>query len=868
MRVLLCLVLTLFLPFHPLAAGSEKESGAGVPKRQELSGTEPLLVGLYINNRLEKEETIYRKKNEYWIPFSLFLEKTGLKEDHRSGTIATYSTSLGVISFDTASLKEFDTIPCISFLDLARYFLASPEFNQPLFAVMLTTAWTPGLPRNIQKTRADVIAPETSLSFIGIETRASSDFSTILSKNLQLTGGGRMLGGVWDASAAGDPSAKFLPARYHWTSFNNNLAIRLGTGYSGSYSLMRTSTFTGVQVGWNNRSIIRQLDMEQNNGSEVFLNIDTNQLRRLEGSGPQAGIAELRFDGEVFARQRIGLDGQFLFDNVRMTSDLRKTEVYIYERSINEKPVKVIDFSQSISGRALPQGELLIKSGIGKNGVLLNPLSGDPETVTGFTSLLYGAHERVTVEAAIEQNPYSRQTDLLFGTIYSPGSNWMAAVYGANANNRLGGDARLEGHYRYWNMLYWGTFRPADFSADNQEKDFNHSFRWSVNPSRKLALQLIGHHEKVGDSLTHSYLLPAFAAYPSSRISLSATPDDTQSYRYEAGFRIGDHNTLRTIYQNRVASLDYLHDISEHLNVRAINDYAIASKLNLANLIIDWYPRERNQDIVETAISSADGAFGIAGSWNRSINTGFRLAMQYAWNMKNAGSLNMGSILSAAAGTAPGKNISLSLSWDLGWSNNGLFPINRNAVTLTRGAVAGTLDIGNDTKLSSADINNISILLNARQVRQQQVNGSFFIGSLPPGIYAVSVDPEKLPMQLVVDQQEKKVEVKNGAVTALTIPIHSEFGIAGQIKDPEGKGIACATVIIAGQDNNTLLKTTANQFGYYRADTLRKGRYQLTAGSSDGPASGPLAKESFTIKDDDIFNLDIILSPIDPPSKK
>ena len=873
-------ILSIF-PFSVKAEASEKiapvNQGTNEGEKQQIqiaeglvfSDAESLFVGFYVNNRLQKEETVYRQKKEFWIPFSLFLETTRLKETSRTGPIAHYQTTLGVIHFNTAALKVCNSLSYISFTDLKNIFFTAPDFNQSLFAVMLNIPWSPGLPGKKQEDVADIKAPKSSISFIGIETQSSYDFNGTFYKNLLLETSGRILGGVWDITAEGNPGDGFSPSRYNWTTFNENIALRLGTGNTGSYSLIGSSNLTGVQIGWNNHSILKQLDSEQNNSSDVFLNLDSNQLRSIEGSGPPASIAELRFDGLVITRQRISLDGKFVFENVRMTTDLRKTEVYIYERSINEKPIKVIDYSQSISSRSQSKGELLIRGGSGRSGTLFNKLNRENSSTTTFGNLLYGLTDRFTLEGYMQQNSNLGTADLLAGTIYTPGANWTAALYGARSNDRLGADVRLEGHYKLWNTSYWGTLREADFATEGQQKDLNHLFRLSVNPFTGMGLQLIGHHEKQGGIVTHNYALPAANLSPFSRVTLSATPDDNESYRYEAGFRIGDHNTLHAIYQTDIATVDIQRDISEHLTIRVLNDHNIPARTNLSNLIIDWSPGNSKKDLIQTTLSHSGNSFGIGGSLTRQVNNGFRLAMQYSYNMNNATSLNMGNIVSEVITPVAQKSLSLSLSWDLGWSNKGLFPINRNAVTLTRGAIAGSLEIANDTKLSTTDINNISILLNGRNMQQRQMDGSFFIGSLQPGVYNVTVDPEKLPIELVIDQKERKVEVKNGAVTGVNIPVYAEFGIAGLVTDAAGTGIANVMMIITGQDRKPVSQTFTNEFGYYRADALRNGSYHIMAQSLEGRPIPNAPKQPFIIKDNYLLDLNMSITvpptPAQPP---
>ena len=860
----LCILLVTLIPQPACGEKAQQNSSA---KQASVAGAEKLLVGLYINSVLKKEDIIYREKDEYWIPLSLFLETTDLKEEGRTGSIARYKTSLGVISFNTDSLKKFNDFDCISSADLKSTFVVSADFNQPLFAIMLTVPWNPWEMLRRDEVSADIKAPGSSLSSIGIQAQGAYDSITKTSQNLLLAAAGRAAGGVWNVTAEGDPATSLTPSHYNWTTFNNNVAVRLGTGYSGSYSLVGSTFMTGVQLGWNNHSILKQLDSEQNSSaSDVFLNLDTNQTKNLEGFAPPATIAELRFDGIVQGWIRVAIDGRFSFENVRMGSDLRKTEVYIYQNSINEKPIKVIDFSQPISSRSLPKGELLVRGGVGKSGNLLDNQSFQlPATITSFGNLTYGLTDRITVESALQQNPTTGRPDILGGTLFSIGEHWTTSLYEALSNGENGTDVRLEGRYKFWDLVYWGTMRGENYGADATPSDLNHSLRWSGNPFRQLGLQVIARYEKQGDVVLRRFVLPAGTLTPFSWLNLSATPDDDGNYRYDAGIRLGDHYTLNASTSNSVISADYQYGINEYLSMRIYDDYALKTKMNLTNLAIDWHPNHYSNDFLSTIISYSSGSFGISGSWNHNINTGLRLAMQYSYNMNNVNALYtttpaMGSLLPALTPTVAQKSVAMTLSWDLGWSNKGLFPINRNAVTLTRGAIAGSLDIANGTKLSSSDINNVSILLNGQRLQQNQIDGSFFVGSLPPGIYGVSVDPEKLPIELVINQKELKVEVKNGAVTGLNIPVYAEYGVAGMVSDNVGNGIANVIVEVTDKENKIVQQTLTNEFGYYRADTLRSGTYQIAAQSQDGKPIINAPKRTFTIKDDFLFDVNLTIA--------
>ncbi|KZK74532.1 MAG: hypothetical protein A3K90_05260, partial [Pelodictyon luteolum] len=851
-RIALACALLQYPAAQPVLLAAEPVEAEPLQKQQEK--TETLLVGIYFNGTLLDEAIIYRTGSGYWIAFEPFLKKSGLQEEGRTGTIVSYPTDLGTLTFDTSALESFESEPCISFHDLKSAFLAQPSFDPSLFAVMLDIPWRPGARQVRKREEPDVKAPSGTISYIGIEAQADHDFKGTTNKNILLESSGRVLGGVWSMTARGDPEEKMTASRYNWTTFNRNLAIRLGTGYSGSYSLLGSTYMTGLQFGWNNRSIIRKLDAEQAYGSDMFLNFDSNQLRTLEGSAPPGGIAELRFDGEVVARQRINLDGTFTFPNVRMDSDLRRTEVYVYLRSINENPIKTIDFSQSVSSRSLPAGEVMVRGGAGRTGNILDGEHGSSRNTEAFTDMLYGVSRRVTLETAVQQNADAGTADLLTGAVLSIGSRWTSALYLARSNERSGADIQLEGRYRSWDLSYWGTRHDKGYGSDTAPREESHSMRWTVRPAEGITLQTIGRHQRSADSLVHSYLLPAATLSPFSWWRMTATPHDDRTYRYETGLRLGRHDRVQGIYDNKVISLDYQHDISRELNVRLVNDYSFSTSDAVTNLGLDWYPEGSSRDIVATLLSYSGGSFGISGSWSRHINTGMRLAMQYSFNMNNAANLSTSTLIPLNATDESRKSASITLSWDLGWSNRGFIPINRNEVTLTRGALAGSLDIQSSSTLSSSDINDIKILMNGRSIQQRQLNGDFFLGRLPPGIYRVSIDRENLPIELVSEQKEMKVEIRNGAVTGIKIPLYARYGAAGKVADRNGIGIAGMLVKITDVQGEIVATAVTNRFGYYRVDGLRSGTYLATADSDKGAGHDRAPSREFSISNDYVFD--------------
>lgn len=864
-------LVTVFLLTTPLPASEPGFSPEQILQTQKPVGTvsrldekeEVLLAGLYINGNDAGTITIYRENGEYWIPWDLFLEQTQLKAIGEEEGQTIYPTSIGTIRFKSDTLKSFENTRCVSFTSLKQLFRVFPSFNQSLYAVVLTIPWRPGAPQlQTSKTQPlpDIKAPGSSLSFFRIESDCMYNFTEKPDKNLLFETGGRILGGSWDITLEGDPEKEMVPGHYHWTTWNKNLAFRAGTGTADMYSLISDNTFTGVQFGWSNRSIQRYLDVERYSDSEIFLALDRTQLRTIEGEGPPAGIAELRLDGKITARQRITLEGKFIFRNVRMSGDLRKTEVYIYERSLAEKPLMVLDFTQTVASRTLPGGELLVRGGAGRTGNILDPDNEKREN-TFFGQLQYGISNRLTLEVGAQHNNETGSTDLFAGTILSLGSNWTTALYGAESNNHHALEFRLDGSGKSWRSSWWSSMKNRFFGTDSAAEETVHTLNFSMQPFRNMTLSLYGRSEKEDNVLIREYLLPGIHWNVLPMIQVSAIPNEDEQYRYEAQFRFSAENNLRISYEQDLISADFFQDLSDNLKLRVIDEYALKTRDNVTTCYFDWYPGENRYDLIETGISCSGGRFGFSGSWSKYINAGLRFALRYSYNMNNAQALDIDELSFIDTASEPAQYLACALTWDIGWSGRRLYPINRTAVSITRGGIAGRLAIDDeDGSHSSSDINNVSILLNGKSMEQKQIDGSFFIGNLRPGIYRVSVDPEKLPVELVVDQKTLNVEVKSGTVTPVDLSVHALYGVAGRLTDSAGKGIPNVMVEITGNDGSPVQKCNSNDFGYYRAEKLRPGHYRVTVVSVNGMPVSDSVSRPFTIKDDYLFNIDLTIT--------
>jgi hypothetical protein len=802
-------------------------------------GVEPVAAGLLINRRQVADLVIYKQGDDYWIPYNLFIEETGLRETPLSGQRTSYSTSVGALSFDKGELKVFENEPCISLSSLKKSFLVNAVFDLHLFAASLDVPWAATKERksaNAAPPVPDISAPAGSLSFLSIDTGIQRDFHGLATNSLQLQAGGRLFGGVWDINDEGDPSEQMDLKRYHWSAFSNHVALRLGTGTNLLSPEMVNNDFTGLQFGWNNRNIVDYLDTSGRSATDTFVSLNRNQNRSIEGNGPAAGIAELRFDGKIVARLRIKLDGRFVFGNVRMGSDLRRTEVYIYERSTEEKPVAILDYTQSVMNGSLPGGEMLVRGGFGRSGNPFITNSSQASTAgTGFVQMQYGLGDRITLDAGSQYNPVTDTGEFSAGSIFSLGHNWAASLYGTEANKHYGSDLRIEGHGKAWSLSYLSQRNDSDFGYVGALQQTQQWLRFTERPIEQATLLLYGRKSQENGIETRRFLLPGAFVSPCKTLRLSAVPNEDGHYRYEADHSFSPNSEVRVIHESGVASVEWNKNLSSVLKARFFNEYAFNTHSDLTGAYLDWYPRSSRFDIVELGASRSGKEYGFSGKWIRYLNTGLKVALQYSWNMAMAQNLITTNEYSEFIMPPLSRHFfACTVSWDLGFSGRHPFPIDRSAITTTRGGLAGRLDIAGDTKVSSSDINDVGILLDGRRLDQRQVDGSFFVGNLRPGLYTVSVDTENLPIELTTEKKRLLVEVKNGAVTNVNIPVHAMYGIDGRVVDQRGNGVGKAEVEVVDMHDTIVAMVSTNEFGEYRTDGLPTGNYRLRVAAVAG----------------------------------
>ncbi|NTW56320.1 MAG: carboxypeptidase regulatory-like domain-containing protein [Chlorobiaceae bacterium] len=823
----------LFAESHQneVAAPPVQAGNVMTPRPATLNNSSALLTGLYVARRYYGNMTVQFLDGEFWVPWKKFLSISGFPALEEHDGIVAFSTTIGNILFDTVKLRAIDGQRYVSFRMLDEVFKVSPSFDQSLFAVKFRIPWVPSA--SSSSTRPvplpDVYGPGTALSFVHAQYQYANDSGLSSYRNLDVQSGGRAIGGVWDMDFQGDPNARMDLCRFHWTLLGEHTAFRLGTATTESSTLLAARDFTGLQFGWSNRDVRPYFDQPFTSVQDAFMIFNSAQMRNIEGNGPPAGIAELRFDGKAVARQTILMDGRFSFPKVEMGMDFRRTEVYLYKSSILEKPAAVLDFTQSVSNRSLEANTILASGGIGTTG---NPLLRNESRSSGFpisyAHLQYGVSRWLTVETAAQAGKSIQGSDILAGAVLSIGSKWNASLYAASSNEHCGTDFTIERRGKRSDLLLGSTRYEQGFQSDEQSQLTRQFLRFSWNALENFNFSLFGRREESPGSRIE-YLRPggSFFLRPGFRFSITPDYDQNGAYRYEAAYYGSSTLSANVSYDSKKIDTNLLWQSTGHINLRLSNQYYTKTNDRLSTAYLDWYPTDTRKALFELIASRSRAQTGASISYHRSVQAGFDVALSYQYNIPNTLQLDLDRTTEDVI--LPGKHAFFcSLTWDFGWSGRRLKPISRSSLTLNRGGIAGELQPEHESNVEKSKVRNIGILVNGYRMVQNRENGSCFIGNLKPGLYRVSVDPESLPLDVSPDQKTRIVEVRGCGITKVNIPLHAEYGISGQLSDEKGNGIAGVLVKVRrdGQQEPAGSGLT-NDFGYYRINGLRNGLYVI-----------------------------------------
>ncbi len=815
-----------------------------------------LLVGIILNGREVGAPEVLRDGDAgasggLLVPLESFVELSGCTLVEASGEEGLLlETPLGTIELDDQDVLEIDGLRYL----VARVFedkLASPvAFDEEEFALRFDLAWRAaagGRPSAAAVPLVpDVEPPLASLSTMRIDVQYNESDLTgeRLDSNTLLAG--RVAGGRWQARWQNDFEGGQRWQDYAWLRGDRQRLWLLGHQRVQLHPLLPGLELTGAQLAWTDQPLVRFPRVLR---PGELLPRRLRPVDTYEGTGPPAGLAELRIESRVIARQTIGLDGRYAFFDVTLPNrQLSQVEIYVYDRHNLTVPVAIDERTRSTSEFLLPAGAFVHQGGAGYGGNFAQDALDDVDAgseVAGFYQGRWGLRAGLTVEAAAQRSADRVQ---IMGGVVARLSRAMVVSLGlGTAEDAAGYSLELDGLWPRWRLRGRSQLNQSGFQRDGSEETFDHVLELGTTRSARLDLGLIARSRKQPNQRA-DYVLPAFGWRPLAGVSLRARPDEEGDYVADLGWQLSRAARLAAHYQDQRGFLDYSHQLGRR--------YSLFGGAELGGNLGERYSAAmRRSGAGRRRLSWTAGGL-LAGS-----ELGFRIAASAALAPGVLLRLDWeDDPLLLETGGSRNRQLLVGVTTDHAWSRGRLLPARSLARRAGRGAIAGRVRIDAPFELPDVHLEDLRILLDGSARARTLRGGSFFIANLPEGVYRLELDRENLPIELTPERVVIAVEVAAAAVTRIEFLVRPEFGVAGRVTGAAGGHLAGMTVELLDAGGRLVKSATSDRFGLFRFDGLPIGRYTLRAvPQSFSGAPGDLPSRPVEIVNDYLFGQDLVL---------
>ena len=131
--------------------------------------------------------------------------------------------------------------------------------------------------------------------------------------------------------------------------------------------------------------------------------------------------------------------------------------------------------------------------------------------------------------------------------------------------------------------------------------------------------------------------------------------------------------------------------------------------------------------------------------------------------------------------------------------------------------------------LDAARLAGVGVMLDGRWRGELDASGRFAIGQLADGVYALSLDSGKLPLEYQPADPVRRVEVRAGAATRVDFGLDLRLGFAGRVLGADGAPLAQHALEVFDPTGARVAGARTDAWGYYRVDGLPAGRYRVQA---------------------------------------
>ncbi|MHB1272888.1 MAG: MSCRAMM family protein [Rhodanobacter sp.] len=781
----------------------------------------PMLVGVFVNGQDTGSDINLIQGSDHGYEADIDQFAATIKSRVRTtGTTLAIPTPLGDASLPATSIRHRGKARYVPITQLAKALAAIIRFNSGEFALTVKLPWTPDAPSTGQSAaetmsneKPDIRAPTVSLSAIHSEayfSRLGGNDSLTTLTDLQ----GALGPGSWRThiltSAPGD---RQIMQNYGWTLDRGDNRFYLGHSQLALDPLLPYANLTGAQYAWSNRPEISYGEDLSNNQLVATQTLGGQALAGRDG--PPGGIAELRINGKVVARTAIRLDGSWEFRDIVLRGT-EFAEVALYQRFGDSTPTRVVPVNSATSPRSLPAGTLVSYAGLGADGNPLDPAIGT-HGMGGFYQVRWGISDRLTVDASAQHangRDYGVSNAIVgLGTL----GTWGFGV--ARGGSASAWSVQGSGQHGMW---FWNAYARqygANYFPGVSALQSDRYGEFGAHVTTHLDVSLVG--RDATDPFTdqhYRFVKPAVNWAVTDRFSVNARPDYNGSYIYAANWNVRNDTQLMLSRYVGISQLELVHALPNgmQLDLAATHDPLRGMRYSqtVSGLWTHAHPLTWSAGLLE-------GNRRIGYLLDAAMETlpGLSVHMQlYDDPTSNPGGINNGT------------TFQLSLVADFAVTSSGLARGNYSARAARRGAISGkvTGQLPDDVKWS--DLAGIEVLIDGKPLGTLDGNGHYLVSDLPPGVYQLQMDSEKLPIDLLPPARHPLVEVRAGATTRADFAMLLRLGFAGRITRADGSHPGGIKVVAVDGNGNIVGSSSTDARGYYRIDQLPPGTYTVRAG--------------------------------------
>lgn len=737
-----------------------------------------------------------------------------------------FETPLGTATLPRAQTREIQGYLFVETEVLARTFGAQVRFDRGEYALRVDLGWdpdanaqaageaAPALPPDVHAPRASLSSWRSEVSWRGDE-RSSSWLGTT-----DLAG---VLGPAnWHLREIDDFDADRRLDLWALTMGQGNSRALLGRELTASIGgLLPGFYLTGAQAAWSNRPRVL-FDAGYGDGL-VASRLDAP--RSVHGKGPPGGVAELRRNGQVVARTPIALDGRYEFRDQAGAGEL--VEVAVYEPGRSDVPLRVDEIRPLASDRLLPAGAVLHYAGIGTTANPLDSIAQDGERA-GVYQWRQGVSENLTLMAAWQDIGARTQGAAgavaalgalgVWSATFAQGEDGNAAeVYGDGARGRM-----------FWNAYL--NHRGAGFAnADDPLREDLHG-EFGLRVSAGLVPSLVARRSRGGETGDVDYVKPALSWQPRADLAFNARPDID-----------GRYVTIARWSPTRDLAFGFA-------NYRDQKQFSVDRRL-------------ANRTSLRAQLVEEDGFGRRAGVY---LNGPGAARFPFAWTLgalhgrghagflvEGSGELRPGLLLRAQVLDDPlqrvefgggGRVATLSLVADFAVTSSGLARGGYRAGRSDQGSISGRIDAG-DADLDMRRLAGVGVMLDGRWHGEVDGSGRFAIEQLADGVYELSLDSGKLPLEYQPADRARRVEVRSGAATRIDFGLELRLGFAGRAMRADGTPATDLALDVLDPSGKSVASARTDAWGYYRVDGLPAGRYRVQGAAAFAPRDVLLERE-------------------------